>query len=111
MIIVGCVSEKKSEHVSQMQEPVFEKLVSKELLDAGDLELVWQSIVPLKKGETIRRLDVVRDCIYALTRPKLSRFAEQGKRKNHFQQRYWTGRLSGFWPELPPERVIFRGRQ
>jgi outer membrane protein assembly factor BamB len=67
LITVGCVSEEKSEPVSDLQTPVFEKLVSKELLDVGDLELVWQSIVPLKKGEIIRRLVVSGNRLYALT--------------------------------------------
>jgi outer membrane protein assembly factor BamB len=67
VIVVGCVSEKKNEQVSEQQEPVLEKLVSKELLDAGDLELVWQSVVPLKKGETIKELVVLGSRLYALT--------------------------------------------
>jgi outer membrane protein assembly factor BamB len=67
LITVGCVSEERSKPVSDLQTPVFEKLVSKELLDVGDLELVWQSIVPLKKGEIIRRLVVSGGRLYALT--------------------------------------------
>lgn len=67
LITVGCVSEERGEPVSDLQTPVFEKLISKEWLDVGDLELVWQSIVPLKKGEIIRRLDVIGNRLYALT--------------------------------------------
>jgi outer membrane protein assembly factor BamB len=67
LVTVGCVSEERSDPVSDLQTPVFEKLVSKELLEVGDLELVWQSIVPLKKGEIISRLVVSGNRLYALT--------------------------------------------
>jgi outer membrane protein assembly factor BamB len=67
LVSVGCVSKKPVVQVDEIQSPVFEKLVPKNLLEKGDLELVWQNIVPLKKGETIKQLVVIDDRIYALT--------------------------------------------
>jgi outer membrane protein assembly factor BamB len=52
---------------AELKQPVFEKLVSKDTLDAGDLELVWQSNVPLKQNEVISKLIIIDDRIYALS--------------------------------------------
>ena len=73
IVFSGCgwIKEKtigqRPQQTAGMQEPVFEKLVSPDQLDKVELELVWQAIVPLKKGETISKLTILNDRIYALS--------------------------------------------
>ena len=72
-IFSGCTSlnkqaaDQRTGLQSEMQEPIFDKLVSQDVLDAGNLELIWQSIVPLKKGETFKLLKIINNRIYALS--------------------------------------------
>ena len=42
-------------------------LVSPELLEHARLELLWQSELPMKKTESLERLFVLGDCVYALS--------------------------------------------
>jgi outer membrane protein assembly factor BamB len=43
------------------------RLVNPELLDAGNLQVVWENKLPIQKGESLERLFIIEGRIYALS--------------------------------------------
>lgn len=64
--IFGCDGGKRKAAI-ELQKPVLEPLVSKELLLEAGLEMVWQSEMPMKVGEKLKRLYVIDDRVYGLS--------------------------------------------
>ena len=66
--VCGCYKHEPSPQFElQFQQPVLEKLVSDELLEAAKLEMVWQKSVPLQTGEVPKQLTIIGERIYLLT--------------------------------------------
>ena len=67
LAVGGCASENGNSQKRLYQKGVLQELVSSELLEAGRLEVVWQNKLPIKKGESLERLFILGDRIYALS--------------------------------------------
>jgi len=59
----GCASEKEL----IFDGPVSPRLVSQELLAAGNLKIVWENKLPISESESVERLFVLGDRIYAIS--------------------------------------------
>jgi len=68
LAFTGCASIEKFVSRRGVSKPVvYKKLVSKELLEAGNMEIVWENKLPMWKSETLERLFLLGNHVYALS--------------------------------------------
>ncbi len=63
----GCIRRQGGVGEPVLQEPGFKWLVPSKLLEGTELKRVWENKVPLKRSESLERLFIFGNCIYALS--------------------------------------------
>lgn len=64
-VISGCATE--GDKVSVPEQPVWQRLIARELLAQAKLKLEWENKFPMTEGEHLKRLWIIGDDIYALS--------------------------------------------
>jgi outer membrane protein assembly factor BamB len=72
VFLSGCaskegVSSKLAAQKPTLQKETSQKLISPELLKAGNLKIVWENQLPIKAGEKVQRISILGNRIYVLS--------------------------------------------